>query len=318
MLLIVPGFITDVARDPAAGADPRAAASGRWCATPGAGCSRARLDSDARRSYDVDSTRNRHRPAAASLVSDGAAAPLRTLAFGDLATGVWGCAWSDAARCSRSAGPSRALGSRGAATASAAPVRARNGRSAQRASSSSSRPKTEAARVLGDRRIRPAVPGARRRRPARRRAARVRPPWAPEHAVADARSAAVRIRSRRVRLVRARRRHRADVAASAGREGPRPRCDRGHGVRARRPDRGRRPAPVDDLRGGRASRPRRARAMARPGRFGGAVSAPRGRPSRSAPRPPGRSPELELEAYFLRWLSRGEEGLGVYLLGRTR
>jgi hypothetical protein len=30
-------------------------------------------------------------------VSAGAATPLRTLAFGDLGTGVWGCAWGDAA-----------------------------------------------------------------------------------------------------------------------------------------------------------------------------------------------------------------------------
>jgi hypothetical protein len=46
-------------------------------------------------------------------------------------------------------------------------------------------------------------------------------------------------------------------------------------------------------------------------------------PRRAAAEPLGAAaawsqPALELEAYFLRCLSRGEEGLGVYVLGRTR
>jgi len=46
-------------------------------------------------------------------------------------------------------------------------------------------------------------------------------------------------------------------------------------------------------------------------------------PRRAAAEPLGAAaawaqPAIELEAYFLRCLSRGEEGLGVYVLGRTR
>jgi hypothetical protein len=248
-------------------------------------------------------------------VSSGAATPLRTLAFGDLRAGVWGCAWGDAA-------PLLALGKpeRGAPLPGAQAMIAGSGPDEDWTVNAEgvelvASPETEAGassaiagfdqlcRVHGS----AMIDGARS-----------------EFDVPGRRSSRLGVDLRQFESVR-------DMSAwFAPRDGIaltslRPRGAKGH-------DRDVIAAAVFEPTGPVAvAEPRLSTTYAadgHPTRVGLELWLEREEsgeqyPRRAAAEPLGAAaawaqPALELEAYFLRCLSRGAEGLGVYVLGRTR
>jgi hypothetical protein len=248
-------------------------------------------------------------------VSDGTTAPLRTLAFGDLATGVWGCAWSSAAALLAIGRPETGARLEGAAVSIGGSCPGEEWTVSGEGVELVVSPKTEAAsssaidgfhqlcRVHGA----AALDGVRR-----------------EFDIPGSRSTRADLDPRRFESVR-------EVCAwFASGDGIaltslRPRGAKGH-------DRDVISATVFEAGGPIAvADPRLSTtysADGHPGRVGLELwldqdDSEEQYPRRAAAEPLGAAATwaqstAELDAYLLRWLSRGEEGLGVYVLGRTR
>jgi hypothetical protein len=248
-------------------------------------------------------------------VSSGAATPLRTLAFGDLRTGAWGCTWGDAAPLLAvgKPEPGTPLPGAQATIAGSGPdedwtVRAEGvelvaSPETEAGASSAIAGFDQLCRVHGT----AVIDGAQR-----------------EFDVPGRRSSRLGVDLRRFESVR-------DVSAWFGPgdgvalTSLRPRGAKGH-------DRDVIAAAVFEPAGPVAvADPRLSTTYAadgHPTRVGLELWLEREEsgeqyPRRAAAEPLGAAaawaqPALELEAYFLRCLSRGAEGLGVYVLGRTR